>query len=250
MMGMAGAVAAQPYQVYQGPTVADTSAIQKNLFSGLANLTVPTNLGQSFTSAGAPTIPTASATGPVQTVGAPSGIAGQYMNPYLESVLQPQLQGMRREAQINLLPSLQKITAAGGYGGSREALMRSEADRNLLEQMTGTIGKGYASAFDAARQQFNTEQGQSKDLVNILSEAGKTERGIEQEGLTADYEEFKAKRDYPMRNVQFLQSMLQGLPVQKVSSQAPEMSTAGKIQEGIGTAGTVYEFLKKLGVIT
>lgn len=250
MLGQAYAISNQPYQVYQGPTVADTSQIQKNVFSGLGSLTVPQTMGQSFTSEGTMAVPQATTAGPLQDVSAGTGIAAQYMNPYLQSVLQPQLAEMRRQAQINLQPSMAKLTQAGGYGGSREALMRTESDRNLLDAMTGAIGKGYASAFDTGRQQFNTEQGQAKDLVNMLSQAGAQQRAIEQEGLTADYNEFLAQRDYPMRNVQFLQSMLQGLPVGKVTSTAPELSTAGKIQEAIGTAGTAYEFLKKLGVIS
>lgn len=250
MLGRAQAIADQPYQVYQGPMTAGASQLQQNVFSGLGGLTVPQSLGQSFTSQGTMAVPTASTTGAVQDVGAGTGIAAGYMNPYLQSVLQPQLQEMRRQAQINLQPTMAKLTQAGGYGGSREALMRSEADRNLLDAMTGAIGKGYASAFDTARQQFNTEQQQAKDLVSMLSQAGAQQRGIEQEGITADYNEFLAQRDYPMKQTQYLQSMLQGLPISTLSTSAAQQSGIGQLASTVGALGSTYDLLKKLGVIS
>lgn len=249
MLGQAQALAAQPYQTYQGPLTAGASQLQQNVFSGLGSLTVPQTLGQSFTGTGAPTVPTASLTGATQVVGQPSGIAANYMNPYLQSVLQPQLEEMRRQAQINLQPTLAKLTGAGGYGGSREALMRSEADRNLLTEMTGAIGKGYASAFDTGRQQFNTEQQQAKDLVSMLSQAGQQQRGIEQEGIAADLNEFLQQRDYPMRQTQFLQSMLQGLPISTYSTSTPQMSGIGQLASTTGALGSTYDLLKKLNVV-
>lgn len=249
MLGKAQALSEQPYQVYQGPMTAGASQLQQNVFSGLGSLTVPQTLGQSFSGTETPTVPTASITGPTQVVGQPIGIASGYMNPYLQSVLQPQLEEMRRQAQINLQPSLAKLTQAGGYGGSREALMRSEADRNLLDQMTSAIGKGYASAFDTARQQYNTEQQQARDLVSMLSQAGQTQRGIEQEGITADYNEFLAQRDYPMKMTQYLQSMLQGLPISTLSTSMPQQSGIGQLVSTVGGLGSTYDLLKKLGVV-
>jgi hypothetical protein len=112
------------------------------------------------------------------TTGAPGtmGIASQYMNPYLQSVLQPQLEEMRRQSQINLQPGLAKMTQAGGYGGGRQAIMESEANRNLLQEQNKTIGQGYSNAYDRAMGQFNTEQGQAKTLADMLAGAGAQQR--------------------------------------------------------------------------
>jgi hypothetical protein len=52
-----------------------------------------------------------------------------------------------------------------------------------------------------------------------------------------------------MKQVQFMQSLLQGLPISTVSSQQAQQSGAGQVASTVGAMGTVYDYLKKLGVI-
>jgi len=266
MLGKAQAISNQPYSVYQGPMTAGESSLQSNVFKGLGSLNFPSQLGQTFSSTGAYQPPamtpgaympggigtgagaTPTGTPPVgQTQ--PTGIAAQYMNPYLQSVLNPQLEELRRQSQINLQPGLAKMTQAGGYGGGRQAIMESEANRNLLQQQNQAIGTGYSNAYDKAMQQFNIEQGQAKTLADLMGQAGSAQRGIEQEGITADYNEFLAQRDYPMKQTQYLQSMLQGLPISTVSTSPASQTGLGALQSTVGTLGSTYDLLKKLKVI-
>ena len=277
MLGKAQAISEQPYQVYQGPMTAGESGLQNKVFQGLGNLSFPSQLGQTFSSTGAYTPPAmtpgaytpgaiGTGAGAPQDMGIgslgggtagstasgttpPLGMASQYMNPYLQSVLQPQLEELRRQSQVNLQPGLAKLTQAGGYGGGRQAIMESEANRNLLQEQNKTIGQGYASAYDKAMGQFNTEQGQAKTLADIMGQAGGQQRGIEQEGITADYNEFLAQRDYPMKQTQYLQSMLQGLPISTVSTSPASQTGLGALQSTVGTLGSTYDLLKKLKVI-
>lgn len=247
MLGKAQAISNTPYQVYQGPMTAGESGLQSKMFQGLGGLTFPNQLGQSFSSTGAYNLPQMTSTGMTNNTNTgPTGIAAQYMNPYLQSVLQPQLEELRRQSQINLQPNLAKLTQAGGYGGGRQAIMQSEADRNLLQAQNQAIGVGYSNAYDKALGQFNTEQGQAKTLADMIGQAGVQQRGIEQEGVTADYNEFLAQRDYPMKQTQYLQSMLQGLPISTVSN-IPQAQTGS--QQAVGGMATVYQMLQNLGVI-
>ena len=246
MLGKAQALAEQPYQVYGGPMTAGESALQSKYFSGVGGLTFPTQLGQSFTSSTAPTLPTA--TGPAGST-TPTGPAAQYMNPYLQAVLAPQLEELRRQAGITQQQQAGKAAQAGAFGGTRYGLMEAEGARNLMQEMNKTIGTGYANAYDKALQQFNQEQGQAKTLADMMASAGAQQRGIEQEGITADYNEFLAQRDYPMKQLQFQQSMLQGLPISTVSTSQAQQTGLGQLQSTVGTLGTAYDFLKKLGVI-
>ena len=250
MLGKAQAISETPYQVYQGPMTAGESGLQSKMFQGLGNLAFPSNLGQSFSSSGAYQLPNMSATttpGSAPAASAsPTGIAANYMNPYLQAVLDPQLAEMRRQNDITNMNANAKLTGAGAYGGGRQAIMNSENNRNLMQEMNKTVGQGYANAYDKAMQQFNTEQGQAKTVADLLGQAGTAQRGIEQEGITADYNEFLAQRDNPMKQVQFLQSMLQGLPISTVSN-IPQSQTAA--QQLFGTAGDVTALLTKLGVI-
>jgi len=267
MLGKAQAIADQPYAVYGGPQTAGESGLQSKVFQGLGNLNFPGQLGQSFSSTGAyqppgmtPGIyspgaigtgagaPPSPGMGGQPPSGQPAGVAAQYMNPYLDSVLQPQLAELRRQSQINLQPDLAKMTQAGGYGGGRQAIMESEANRNLLQEQNRAIGTGYANAYDKAMGQFNVEQGQAKTLADMMSEAGGQQRGIEQQGISADYNEFLAQRDDPMKKTQYLQSMLQGLPISTVTNTPAQMSGLGSLVSSVGGMGSIMDSLKKFNL--
>jgi len=268
MLGKAQAIADQPYAVYGGPQTAGESGLQSKVFQGLGNLALAGQRGQSFSSTGAyqppgmtpgiyNTQPIGTGAGaPMGGMGAPmggqssgqTGVAAQYMNPYLQSVLQPQLEELRRQSEINLQPSLAKMTQSGGYGGGRQAIMESEANRNLLQEQNKAIGTGYASAYDKAMGQFNTEQAQAKTLADMMSEAGGQQRGIEQQGISADYNEFLAQRDDPMKKTQYLQSMLQGLPISTVTNTPAQMSGLGSLVSSVGGMGSIMDSLKKFNL--
>jgi hypothetical protein len=189
-----------------------------------------------------------SATGTPGAPGAaaqPTGIAAQYMNPYLNAVLAPQLSELQRQAQIAQMTNASKLSQAGAYGGSRQAIMDAELQRNLLTKANEAIGTGYANAYDKAMGQFNTEVGQAKTLADMMASAGDKQRAIEQEGITADLNEFLAQRDDPVNKLKFMQSMLQGLPVSAVSQQYQQPSG---LSQFYGQANDVLALLKSLGI--
>ena len=238
MLGRGAALADQPYYAYEGPLTAGASDLQSQAFQGLAGLTVPENMGAytpgSFTG---------------------EGVAETYMNPYLQQVLDPQLEELRRQADISRVQQAGKLTRAGAFGGSRQQLAESELTRNLLSQMAGVTGKTYADAFNRAQEQFNVEQKmgqQAQDLANqyglrALSAqmgAGDIQRGIEQEGITADRLQFEEERDFPYKQVQYMQSLLQGLPLEAQSYSYTQPSTYSNIAGG---AGGILELLELLG---
>ena len=238
MLGQTQALAAQPYQVYQGPMTAGASDLQSSVFKGLGNLNFPGQLGNTFSSTGAYQLPNMNAPAGTTPAG-PTGVAANYMNPYLQSVLTPQLDELRRQNDITNMNTNAKMTQAGAYGGGRQAIMNAENNRNLMMEQNKTIGQGYANAYDKAMQQFNTEQGQAKGLAELMAQQGGTQRGIEQEGITADLNEFNAQRDYPQKMLQFQQSMLQGLPVQSVQNTAGNLSGLGSLLAGLGGGAAV-----------
>jgi len=245
MLGKAEALSEQPYQVYGGPMTAAESGLQSKVFQGLGNLAFPSQLGQTFSSTGAYSLP--DLTQPASATAAPTGptgIAAQYMNPYLQSVLQPQLEEMRRQSQINLQPGLAKLTQAGGFGGSRQAIMEAEANRNLLQEQNKTIGTGYANAYDKAMQQFNTEQGQAKTLADFMAQQGGVQRGIESEGVAADLAEFNQQRQYPYQQIQFQRDMISGLPMSSVTNTQAQQSLLGNL---LTSAGGITQLMNMAG---
>lgn len=212
-IGQGAAAASQPYQAYTGPLTAGPSDLQQQQFAGLSSI-AQTGL-----------TPTTYSTGTFDTTQ-----ANKYMNPYLKAALDPQLEELRRQSQINLQPSMAKLTQAGGFGGGRQAIMESEAARNLLQEQNKTVGQGYASAYDKAMAQYNadrnrqlqTEQAQQAaneasaqfglKSMDALGQAGATQRGIESEGIAADKGQFEEARDWDKKMAQYKMGLLSGMP--------------------------------------
>jgi hypothetical protein len=207
MLGRGQALASQPYQAYSGPLTAGASGLQTQAFQGLAGLTVPTEQMQAFT--------------PQQFT---TQDAQRLMNPFLEASLAPQIAEAQRQSQIQNLQNRTALTKAGAFGGGRGALMESEAQRNLQSNLANITGQGYRTAYDQAMAQFNREQdlglqtttaaqNYGLGVLGRQAELGGVQRGIEQEGITADFGQFREERDFPYKNIQFMQSLLQGLPL-------------------------------------
>ena len=187
----------------------------------------------------------------------PQNIAQQYMNPYLQSVLTPQLEELRRQNEITNMGANAKLTGAGAYGGGRQAIMNAENNRNLMQEMNKTVGQGYASAYDKGMGQFNTEQGQFKDVINLIGNAGAQERGITSEGIAADKAEFEAQRQFPFQQAQYMRDMISGLPTGSVTNTPANLSGTGAFLSALGggTAAAsalgyknVGDLLKSLGL--
>lgn len=84
--------------------------------------------------------------------------AQQYMNPYLQASLNPQLEEARRQAQITEQQNKAAMTRAGAYGGGRSAILAAENQRNLGTNLANITGKGYDTAFQNAMSQYNQDQ--------------------------------------------------------------------------------------------
>lgn len=231
MLGRGQALANQPYTAYTGPLTAGQSTLQSQAFSGLAGLAMPTM--DSYTP---------------QTFSATA--AQQYMNPYLQSALAPQIAEARRQSDIQRMLDAARLTKAGAYGGSRQAIMESENRRNLMTNLANITGQGYMTAYDKAQQQFNTEQERARAMqdanrqygLGVLgkqAELGGIQRGITAEGITADRTQFEEERDFPYKNVQYMQSLLQGLPLAAQSYNYAQPSVLSEIL-GTGGLGALY----------
>jgi hypothetical protein len=162
------------------------------------------------------------------------GIASQYMNPYLQSVLTPQLEELRRQNDITTNAGNAKMAQSGAFGGGRQAILNAENNRNLMQEMNKTVGQGYSSAYDKGMQQFNTEQGQAKDLVNLIGNAGAQQRGITAEGIAADKAEFEAQRQFPFQQAQFQRDMISGLPTGSVTNTPANLTGMGAFLSALG----------------
>lgn len=264
MLGKGAALANLPYTPYEGPLSAGPSALQTQAFQGLGALQTPDNASMqynpmSFT--GAAYAPPTAAQAAAGQPGAPTPDSGsmvqQFMNPYLQASLDPQLAAARREAQISAQNLQSQYGRAGAYGGSRQGVAEAELQRGLLDRMADITGQGYDRAFTQAQGQFNTEQDRQMQAaqqaqrfgLDVLGEqrtGGAEQRGIEQSGIAADLAQFEFERDYPQRQAMFMQSLLDGLPLETQAYNFSSTSPLGSIASGTGDILSILRDLKLL----
>ena len=197
MLGKGQALSNMPFQAYGGPLTAGQSELQTQAFQGLGALNLPTEQMGAFT-------PTSFTSGTT---------AQDFMSPYIGAALEPQIAEAQRQAEIQRVQNASRLGKAGAFGGSRQAIMESEGQRNLLRNLADITGRGYQQAYTQGLGQFNIEQDrarQAQDLTNryglsalgAQQAAGGIQRDIEQQGIGADYAQFKEERDYPFKQVQ------------------------------------------------
>jgi hypothetical protein len=171
-----------PYQPYQGQQVATFTPMQNQAFqnvgsqqiapqlsdaSNIAYMTGQYGLGTQGTAAqlqnaslGLGAIAASSGDRYAQQATNPAATQA-YMNPYLQASLQPALQEVQRQYDITGTQQMGNATKSGAFGGSREALMAAENQRNKNTAMNQMIGQGYNNAFQQAQQaqQFGANLG-------------------------------------------------------------------------------------------
>jgi hypothetical protein len=242
MLGRGQALADAPYEAYTGPLTAGESELQTAAFQGLGSLDLPTeDMGISGYQ-------------PRTFTDLSSEEQKEYMNPYLMQALQPQIDEARRQSEIDRLANASRLTQAGAFGGSRQAVIDAENQRALQANLAGITGRGYEQAYRDALNQFNREQDlgmTAQDKINLygaegiarLADLGATQRGIESEGVLADRLQFEEERDFPFKQVQYMQSLLQGLPIAAKTVQYEQPGLLSQISTG---ASDVESFLASL----
>jgi hypothetical protein len=238
-LGQGAAAAAAPYQAYTGPLTAGASDLQQQAFAGASEMAQAGYQPGQFTGSFTPQV------------------AQQYMNPYLQASLDPQLKELNRQSQIARLEDAGRLTKAGAFGGSRQAIMESEGRRNLLDKQQDVLGQGYKTAYDLAQQQYAKERGDEEASrqfganfgmrsIDQLSGLGAVQRGITSEGLAADKAQFEEQRDFMYKMPQYQKDLLQGIPVTTTATTS-NTTELGRIGSGLADLQKLYANLANLG---
>lgn len=218
VLGKGKALAEMPYEAYMGPLTAGASDLQNKAFNLGSDMSTP----KSWTDA---------------------GVQQKYMSPYITGALNPMMDEARRQAEISRVNNAGRLTKAGAYGGSRQAIMESEGIRGLEAQLANIYGTGMQRAYEQGMGQFNTEQQQGLNLMGGIADLGAVQRGIESEGIAADMKQFEQERDDPYKKLQFQQSLLQGMPLQTQSYSYAEPGILSNLLGGAGGILDLYDVL-------
>lgn len=201
--------------------------------------------------------------------------AGDYMSPFIQQSLEPQMREARRASEIQRQADQARAVGVGAFGGSRSAIVEAERQRNLGTQLGDIQARGLQTAFDQARQQFNTEQqlreqsrqfggslglqglqtalqsagqlgqlggqqfGQQKEAIGLQSQMGAQQQAQEQALINARIQDFQAQQRYPYQQLEFMSNILRGTPMGTVSSlyQAQPSMTNQLLGAGTSLAG-------------
>ena len=81
-----------------------------------------------------------------------------YMNPYQQLVTDIEKREAQRASDIQEAEIGQQAALAGGLGGYREAILQSERERNLAQQLGDIQARGGQAAFDQAQKAFEADR--------------------------------------------------------------------------------------------
>jgi hypothetical protein len=116
-----------------------------------------------------------------QSITAP-GTAQQYMSPYQQAVTDIGVREAQRQDDIARQGRNAAAVRSGAFGGSRQAIMESEAARNLAQLKADIQNKGSQEAYMSGQQQFNAEQQARLAAQQANQQAGLT---VGQQNLAA-----------------------------------------------------------------
>lgn len=177
-----------------------------------------------------------------------------YMNPYIESALEPAARELREEGLRTQQQLKGQAAMASAFGGSRGAILEAEASGRHLETISDLYERGYASAYESAANMFDKDrvaaraasdqfraigsEGQqmlSNEMNNLLVTGG-LRRQLEQVGLDFDYAQFMEARDWDVTNLQTLVATLAAVPHGTTTT---ETTKGGEFQAVLGAAATI-----------
>jgi len=190
----------QEYTPYEGTRVAGFTDQQDALRSELGGLQTPDQFGtaQSGLQQGTNLGLGAAQTGITSALGyTPGSLANlgvatpqtfgtdqatQYMSPYQQNVTDVQLDEARRQADIRRNQQALGSIKTGTFGGGRQALMASEADRDLARQLGEIQATGSQAAFENAQKQFGADRTAQMAAEQQNLQADMEQRRLEQQG--------------------------------------------------------------------
>jgi hypothetical protein len=278
----------KPYTPYStDPTayVAPFSPQQEQAFKGVANLQQP---GQFAPATG---LAAASGLGSLGIAGQAAGTGadyyslatspeamGAFMSPYMQNAVDRQKFEATRDYAKQLQAQKAQAVGAGAFGGSRQAIVESEAQRNLNQQLQNIQAAGTQQAFQQAQQaqqfgaglglqglqaslqglgqagqaagtlgQLGTAQ-QATDLDRLRSQQqmGALQQQRQQDIINQAVQNYAIQQQYPLMQLGFMSNMLRGLPLQSQTTQLYQAQPT-TTQQAIGLLGAGASLFGKAG---
>ena len=250
LVATTGDVAKEGYIPYTGPRLAGLSAMEQQ---AIADAQADRGVGglrgaQAYTAATAAGAPLTGAE------------ISSFMDPYMTNVADIAARELERRSNIQAQQQRAQAAQAGVFGGSRQAVLEAENQRNLQQGIgdiyTQAQSQAYQTALNAAQQQRKQQlasavgMGQQATIADTLAQSdirqqmglGGLQRSMDQQALDLGYQTFLAERDYPKTQLGFYSNILRGVPygstTTTVGTPPPQPSIFSQIAgAGIGALG-------------
>jgi hypothetical protein len=100
----------------------------------------------------------------------------QYMDPYMNDVIQQQYQDIQRQGDIQQQSANAQAVGAGAFGGSRQGIQQAEINRNVLDQQARTGSQlrsaGYQNAQQQAQAAFENSRARQAQQAQLTGQLG------------------------------------------------------------------------------
>jgi hypothetical protein len=252
---------ANPYQTYGGQRIQAFTPMQEQAFQNYGDQQMAGQIGVGTGMAGMAGLGSLGAGSEYMRMATDPRAMQSFMSPYMQNVVDLQKQEATRDFEKGLTGINAQATRQGAFGGSRSAIERAEARRNLGTQLANIQATGSQNAFDAAQraQQFGstlglqgygqglqaastlgqlgqTQFGQQMGISDALAKAGAVQQAQGQQGLDLAYQDFVQQKQYPYQQLAFQSDMLRGLPLSQAAQQ--QYTAPPSMMSQLGGLGT------------
>jgi hypothetical protein len=244
---------------YEGKTLAAISDDQTTAQAGLREL-----VGQSK-----PIYDEASGLIRGQTQQATTENLQPFMNPYQQAVTDIAKRQATEQFEQQTLPGLRKSAIdAGSFGGSRAAMLESQARDNQARLLSDLQAKGDLAAFQNAQKQFEAQKLRERQAASGLSSLvpqqftsqarelgaleamGREQQQREQTLLDESYKRFLTEREFPEQQLGKFQALVAGTPINQGQVQYTQQQyRPSPLATALGTGATAlgtYDAAKNL----
>jgi len=211
----------QGYQAYDAPRIAGFNQDQQNAFTGIRDAQ----------GASTPYFEAQETLIDRSTAGPSAARTAQYMNPYTQNVIDIQQRELGRMGAQERQRIGAGAVGAGGYGGSRQAILEAEQMRNQGMRSDDIQAKGMNQAFAQAQQAMSQADarglqgagmygqmatqvpGQRMKELGALAGVGAADQTQQQRALDLGYQQFQDEYNYPMKTLNDYSAILRGFPL-------------------------------------
>ena len=265
--GITGYQPYKPYSTNAQDYVAPFSSMQQQAQTSAAGLQTPGQFAPATQMAGLSGAGSMMAGQNYQNQATDPNSISAYMSPYMQNVTNQQTREANRNYDISAAKQQGVATQAGAFGGSREALMAAENERNRNMELANINATNTQNAFQNAQQaqQFGATTGLAgygqgiqgaqtmgqlgtsqlaaqQGVIGTQSTMGGQQQAQNQAAIDQAVLNYQNEQQQPYLAAGTMSSLIRGTPTGNLTTQNYQAQPSALTQIGgaLGTAGSLY----------